>query len=120
VEDRLDLFKNAFTVLFPDRDIEVIAKSLLEGGEMVQDSEQILPSPPPPSVEKEPETSSVEPSSETVPQKADGFDWVEKEVSLGDLSDGMAALSVRPEGAGYLGRLAIFLQFNFPIIHQVF
>lgn len=40
---------------------------------------------------------------ELLPQSSDGFDWVEEEFSVDEISDGMAALSVRPEGAGYLG-----------------
>lgn len=39
---------------------------------------------------------------EALPQQADGFDWVE-EITISGLSDGMAALSIMPEGAGYLG-----------------
>lgn len=43
-------------------------------------------------------------SEESLPQAADGFDWTEGAVSLNELADGMAALSVNPEGAGYLGK----------------
>lgn len=41
-------------------------------------------------------------AEETLPQKPDGFDWVE-ETTFSSLSDGMAALSMKPEGTGYLG-----------------
>ncbi|KAF4119862.1 hypothetical protein GMORB2_3550 [Geosmithia morbida] len=41
--------------------------------------------------------------SETVPDEADGFDWQE---DVNGLADGMAALSVEPKGAGYLGSTA--------------
>lgn len=34
--------------------------------------------------------------SELLPQRADGFDWAEEEVAVDEISDGMAALSVRP------------------------
>lgn len=37
---------------------------------------------------------------EAVPDEADGFDWQE---DVNELADGMAALSVEPKGAGYLG-----------------
>lgn len=49
------------------------------------------------------EVEREEPAPETLPQQADGFDWAEKEIALGDLTDGMAALSIKPEGAGYFG-----------------
>jgi transcriptional regulatory protein GAL4 len=52
------------------------------------------------------EAEREEPAPETLPQQADGFDWAEKEISLGDLTDGMAALSIKPEGAGYFGWLS--------------
>ncbi|KAH7310325.1 putative fungal-specific transcription factor [Rhexocercosporidium sp. MPI-PUGE-AT-0058] len=42
-------------------------------------------------------------AEEALPQQADGFDWAE-ETTLSGLSDGMAALSIKPEGTGYLGR----------------
>jgi len=47
---------------------------------------------------------SSSPALESLPQDADGFDWTENAISLGELSDGMAALSINPEGAGYLGK----------------
>lgn len=42
-------------------------------------------------------------AEETLPLQADGFDWAEQE-TLSELSDGMAALAIRPEGTGYLGK----------------
>ncbi|OQD77076.1 hypothetical protein PENDEC_c003G06402 [Penicillium decumbens] len=50
-----------------------------------------------------PEAERTEPAPEALPQQADGFDWAEKELTFGDLTDGMAALSIKPEGAGYFG-----------------
>ncbi|RFU30132.1 hypothetical protein B7463_g6190, partial [Scytalidium lignicola] len=41
-------------------------------------------------------------AEETLPQEADGFDWVE-ETTMSEMTDGMAALSIKPEGTGYLG-----------------
>lgn len=49
------------------------------------------------------EDRNNESDSEALPLEADGFDWTENAVNLNELSDGMAALSIRPEGAGYLG-----------------
>ncbi|KAK9451149.1 fungal-specific transcription factor domain-containing protein [Limtongia smithiae] len=43
------------------------------------------------------------PIQESVPDEADGFDWVEQDVFNNDLSDGMAALSISPRGSGYFG-----------------
>lgn len=49
------------------------------------------------------EDDEAEASPEALPQQADGFDWAEKEITLGNLTDGMAALSIKPEGTGYFG-----------------
>lgn len=46
----------------------------------------------------------VQDAAESLPREADGFDWTENAVRLSEISDGMAALSINPEGAGYLGR----------------
>lgn len=51
----------------------------------------------------EDESHNASSASETLPREADGFDWTETAVRLSELSDGMAALSINPEGAGYLG-----------------
>jgi hypothetical protein len=40
---------------------------------------------------------------ESLPSEANGFDWMEHELTFERLVDGMAALSVNPTGAGYLG-----------------
>ncbi|OAL46760.1 hypothetical protein IQ07DRAFT_140472 [Pyrenochaeta sp. DS3sAY3a] len=40
---------------------------------------------------------------EAVPNSADGFNYQEESVTLDNLTDGMAALSVEPTGVGYLG-----------------
>ncbi|EHL01383.1 putative Uncharacterized transcriptional regulatory protein C1F7.11c [Glarea lozoyensis 74030] len=40
---------------------------------------------------------------ESLPNEANGFDWMEHELTFDRLVDGMAALSVNPTGAGYLG-----------------
>jgi transcriptional regulatory protein GAL4 len=45
----------------------------------------------------------TEPAPEALPQQADGFDWTENKITVGDLTDGMAALSIKPEGTGYFG-----------------
>lgn len=80
-------------------------------GSLLQDDGpqmEAQPSPKPPrhSVAENHESAQAEAtdaSPEELPQQVDGFDWAEKEISLGDLTDGMAALSVNPEGTGYFG-----------------
>ena len=44
--------------------------------------------------------------SEAVPKEADGFDWQE---DVNELADGMAALSVEPQGTGYLGTYSRYM-----------
>lgn len=41
--------------------------------------------------------------NEEVPDEADGFDWIEEELKGNELTDGMAALSINPQGTGYFG-----------------
>lgn len=42
--------------------------------------------------------------NEEVPDEADGFDWIEEELKGNELTDGMAALSINPQGTGYFGQ----------------
>lgn len=41
--------------------------------------------------------------NDEVPDEADGFDWIEEELKGNELTDGMAALSINPQGTGYFG-----------------
>ncbi|KAJ5162168.1 hypothetical protein N7492_007560 [Penicillium capsulatum] len=102
VEDRLHSFETALSRLFPGGDLDATLRSLLHNQE----------APRPPSSKSssrhstpaKPDAERPEPAApEALPQQADGFDWAEKELTLGDLTDGMAALSIKPEGAGYFG-----------------
>lgn len=54
----------------------------------------------------------TEAAPEALPQHSDGFDWAEREISLGGLTDGMAALSIKPEGSGYFGSYIFFQVFS--------
>ncbi|KAL1981234.1 hypothetical protein VTN96DRAFT_2947 [Rasamsonia emersonii] len=103
VEERLSAFEKAFARLFPGGDLDSIVNSLLQD----QGSQPKTVSSPPSSTrnssQARPDSKRSEPASEALPQQADGFDWAEKELAVGDLTDGMAALSIRPEGAGYFG-----------------
>ncbi|KAG5302126.1 fungal specific transcription factor domain-containing protein [Histoplasma ohiense] len=103
-EDRIRKLEAAISTLLPNADIE----ALLESSSSKQSEGQRRQEPGPdqkPAFVVVPKDFAVatEPSSEALPQLADGFDWAEKELTLTQLSDGMAALSIRPEGAGYLG-----------------
>ncbi|KAJ5220067.1 hypothetical protein N7468_009271 [Penicillium chermesinum] len=101
VEDRLHAFETALSRLFPGGDLDATLRSLLQNQE----------TPPAPSSQTssrhstpaKAEADRAEPAPEALPQQADGFDWAEEKLTLGDLTDGMAALSIKPEGAGYFG-----------------
>ncbi|KAL3418309.1 C6 transcription factor [Phlyctema vagabunda] len=108
-EDRIRDLENAFQVLLPHVDLEAFLISVKQDPPNASNSqpqetsitfqeELLTPRPIPADTGQ-----SNESDSEALPQEADGFDWSENAVSLNDLSDGMAALSIRPEGAGYLG-----------------
>lgn len=101
VEDRLHSFETALGRLFPGGDLDATLRSLLQNPEVPK-----APSSKSSSRHSTPakhEQERAEPAPEALPQQADGFDWAEKEITLGDLTDGMAALSIKPEGAGYFG-----------------
>lgn len=103
IEDRLYSFETALGKLFPGGDLDSIVTSLLQDQE-AQPRASLSSSPSArASPRARPESKRSEPTLEAVPQQADGFEWAEREISLSDLADGMAALSIRPEGAGYFG-----------------
>jgi transcriptional regulatory protein GAL4 len=60
------------------------------------------------SVAKETETPSPS-SPEALPDISTGFEWAENQDPTTHILDGMAALSVNPRGAGYLGKKIIFM-----------
>ncbi|KAF7718772.1 Fungal Zn(2)-Cys(6) binuclear cluster domain-containing protein [Penicillium ucsense] len=101
VEDRLHAFETALSRLFPGGDLDATLRSLLQNPEIPQapSSKSSSRHSTPAKVDAE----RTEPAPEALPKQADGFDWAEKELVLGDLADGMAALSIKPEGAGYFG-----------------
>ncbi|KLJ11490.1 transcriptional regulatory protein GAL4 [Blastomyces silverae] len=103
-EERIRKLEAVISTLLPNVDIE----ELLEPSSPQSSDDQRLLEPEPPKkpvsvVVPKDVAAAPEAASEALPQLADGFDWAEKELTLSELSDGMAALSVRPEGAGYLG-----------------
>ncbi|KAJ5864689.1 uncharacterized protein N7529_006605 [Penicillium soppii] len=100
VEDRLHSFETALGRLFPGGDLDATLRSLLQNPEARAPSSKSSSRHSTPAKH---EAEPAEPAPEALPQQADGFDWAEKEITLGDLTDGMAALSIKPEGAGYFG-----------------
>ncbi|KAL2009100.1 hypothetical protein VTN00DRAFT_7294 [Thermoascus crustaceus] len=104
VEDRLRNFETALGKLFPGGDLDSIVRSLLQDEESPPKTGSSRQSSAGPSTSYvKHETNPSDSASEALPQQADGFDWAEKELTLSDLTDGMAALSIKPEGAGYFG-----------------
>ncbi|KAG0645036.1 Regulatory GAL4 [Hyphodiscus hymeniophilus] len=104
-EDRIRLLESALTSLFPGIGLETILSSTQS---QITDtpSERTASQPARSSPPDEDEKRNANSSSETLPREADGFDWTETAITLSelsDVSDGMAALSINPEGAGYLG-----------------
>jgi transcriptional regulatory protein GAL4 len=107
-EDRIAKLEAAFADLLPNLDLDLALASLEDGSPQSYDQSQGAAGPA--SVEAEPssptkrnvrESASPVPE-EKLPLQADGFDWFERE-TLSELSDGMGALSIQPEGTGYLG-----------------
>lgn len=47
--------------------------------------------------------SQTEGPPDTLPLSSNGFEWTEQHDSIIQIADGMAAFSVDPQGAGYLG-----------------
>lgn len=103
VEERLSAYETALSKLFPGGDMDSVVASLLQDQDPHQRNSLSPSASSKESPRPRPESKHAEPTAEAVPQQADGFDWAEREISLGDLADGMAALSIRPEGAGYFG-----------------
>ncbi|KAH8426456.1 putative C6 transcription factor (Gal4) [Aspergillus melleus] len=102
VEDRLYAFETALGRLFPGGDLDATVRSLLHdqdgpkpGSSSKSSSRHSTPA--------KTEADRTEPAPEALPQKADGFDWTENKITVGDLTDGMASLSIKPEGTGYFG-----------------
>lgn len=106
VERRLSRIEDLFSRLHPDIDLEeALAGSFRDdpvaaGG--ARGDETTVTSVPT-SAAYTPAKEADDSISEAVPDEADGFDWQE---DVGELADGMAALSVEPKGTGYLGSTA--------------
>ncbi|PLN82126.1 fungal-specific transcription factor domain-domain-containing protein [Aspergillus taichungensis] len=103
VEDRLQAFETALGRLFPGGDLDATVRSLLYDQDGPPKPDPSSKSSSRHSTPAKAEADRTEPAPEALPQQADGFDWTENKITVGDLTDGMAALSIKPEGAGYFG-----------------
>jgi transcriptional regulatory protein GAL4 len=106
-EDRIRKLEAAFADLLPHVDINsIVSSSSSDAPRTPGHSDAALAAKPEAAASvlnlnlRENASAGAE---ETLPQQPDGFDWVE-ETTLNEMSDGMAALSIKPEGIGYLGR----------------
>ncbi len=107
MEDRLQAFESALGRLFPGGDLDATVRSLLHDQEPLPRAGSSSKSSSRHSTPAKTEADRHEPAPEALPQQADGFDWAENRITLGDLTDGMAALSIKPEGAGYFGTCSV-------------
>ena len=96
-EDRIRRLEEAFAELLPDANVDEILSSRENGTPHALPQRNPAPMPRPGDAISAARTSlrdSASPGAEeTLPQKPDGFDWVE-ETTFSGLSDGMAALSM--------------------------
>lgn len=102
-ENRVRDLETAFKTLFPEADADTVLapiRSENSVGSANRNSTKAKNKSPIANLQDIHEANSP---SESLPRDADGFDWIESAVTLSELSDGMAALSINPEGAGYLG-----------------
>lgn len=100
-EDRVHELETAFTNLFPGIDLDTVLSSIRSGNADTPSRKTAKQSGTKPLLDKQ-ESHDVSLAAESLPREADGFDWTENAVRLSELSDGMAALSINLEGAGYL------------------
>lgn len=110
-EERVRDLETALASLFPGIDLETVLSSAAVGSSGQASKEAEVSSPEKPlsplddvKQELRDRHGSSSPAPESLPLAADGFDWSENAVNIGELADGMAALSINPEGAGYLGK----------------
>ena len=102
-EDRVRDLETALTSLFPGIDLDTVLSSIHSENSATSSSRSTTRSAKKPLLDEE-GSRNANSASESLPRDADGFDWTETAVRLSELSDGMAALSINPEGAGYLGK----------------
>jgi transcriptional regulatory protein GAL4 len=109
-ENRVRDLETAFSTLFPGIDLETLLESAKLNHSVGQSTKRLAHPDSKVLLDKQEQDQDQEQQNcvsaalESLPREADGFDWSENAVRLGELSDGMAALSINPEGAGYLGQ----------------
>jgi len=105
VEERLNSLEALVAKLLPGLDVDEALLSFSGNAPTFAPFDPQTPSESsavfPPTIER-----IDEKISEAVPDEADGFEWQEKAPSINDLTDGMAALSIEPNGTGYLGKVS--------------
>lgn len=104
-EDRIRKLEAVFSDLHPELDLATLLYDNLDGPLIVPhcNASEPLRTEVADVQSRDFVHESASPAAEeALPQQADGFDWAE-ETTLSGLSDGMAALSIKPEGTGYLG-----------------
>lgn len=109
-EDRIRRLEAAFAQLLPDVDLDELLNTNSDkplGRVCRQDAEPVQSEVSEIKTRDFVRESASPGAEEALPQQADGFDWAE-ETTLSGLSDGMAALSIKPEGTGYLGNSSSF------------
>jgi hypothetical protein len=100
VERRLQKVEALFAELLPDLDLEdLLASSSCTLPNALPTSESIHPM-----ARSSAQTHDGDDTfSEALPDDPDGFDWREETTEDNDMADGMASLSIEPNGVGYLG-----------------
>jgi transcriptional regulatory protein GAL4 len=101
LERRLQNLEAKYAELLPSLDIESILTS--ESTSPGFSSWSLADSGGESSRPRTAEAVKCEESSDLLPEASNGFEWVEGEDLTSQLSDGMAALSVDPQGVGFLG-----------------
>ncbi|CAN6611904.1 hypothetical protein TRVA0_005S00210 [Trichomonascus vanleenenianus] len=103
VEDRVRKLEAVITTLAPNTDIDSLitkaAKNELSGPSSPSAAANALRA----FADKKRKEHRPKELTDDAPNEADDFDWVEEELVGNDLSDGMAALSINPQGTGYFG-----------------
>ena len=103
-EARIQDLENAISALLPGFDVdEVLSSCRRDDSQNLDRKASVSTRNATSSVVRQHKTESKE-GSETLPRNVDGFDWTETAISVNEMSDGMAALAIDPQGAGYLGK----------------
>ena len=111
-EDRVRDLEAAFKTIFPGVDVDTVLASIQSGNSEDSASRAATKESSKSPLANVQDVHDADSPSESLPREADGFDWSENAVTLTEISDGMAALSINPEGAGYLGK-------SYKILHSM-